>query len=233
MEEGFDLPKMNSELLEPRPAPSSIIQTWKIFAFLLGLIIFLFVSSAVICGTDQACVNNIPTIKNMLNSTFATPFLVSGLNSVLCVHLVTSTFLYFTTVTKAPYFSHLQLISAILIYTTCVLTLFVLPFVGWTQNWCNVVPLIAMAIWMAFVQISLKRTRHKITMLSVCMILYMVCVLIYIVVRAVPDIPLEGKDIGILVVEIAGAISLIIFTCICVTHIYKMSIHIVAIDRCD
>jgi hypothetical protein len=215
---GFDAPKLHS---------AAGIQTWKVFVFLFALIAFLIIASAIICGTDSKCTHNIPTVKNMLNSTMSTPFIVSGLNAALGVHLVTSTFLYWTTTVKAPYWSSLQMISAIIMYATCIITLFVLPFTSWQNNWANVATLVALVFWMVFVQISLKRNRKSVVVLFTVMLLYMVCVLIYIIVRAVPDIPPEGRDVGILVVELIGGLAITAFMFVCITHIYNMKIHVV------
>lgn len=223
-------PTPDELLVEPKSDPASLIKLWKIFLVLFGLIVFLFISSAIICGTDAKCVNYIPTVKNMLNSTFATPFIVSGLDAALGVHFITSTFLYFSTSIRAPYWSLLQILSAVLTYATCIITLFVLPFSGWANNWANVATLVMLVLWMAFAQISLKRNRHSIGLLLGCMMLYIVCVIIYIVVRAVPDIPLAGRDIGILVVEIMGGLALVVFVCICISHIYRMSIKIITYE---
>lgn len=207
--------------------PAAGFKTWKIFAVFFGLIVFMVGASAIICGTDAKCTNNIPTVKNMLNSTFATPFIVSGFNAAIGVHLITSTFLYFTTVVKSPYWSFLQIAFAVLVYTTCILTLFVLPFTSWQNNWANVSTLVALILWMMCTQVSLKRNRKPVVALFSAMMLFAVCILIYIVVRAVPDIPLEGRDVGILVVTLMGTIALTVFMCVCITHIYNMSIHII------
>jgi len=223
MEEGSQQPLTESDRLHSAGG----IQTWKVFLCLFGLIAFLIGASAIICGTDAKCKHNIPTVQNMLNSTFATPFIVSGLNAALGVHLLTSTFLYFTTSVKSPYWSTLQIMCAIIMYATCIITLFVLPFTGWPNNWANIATLVMLALWMFVVQVSLKRNRKPVVVLFSVTMLYCVCVLIYIVVRAAPDIPPAGRDVGILVVELMGALAVTVFMCVCITHIYRMSIHIV------
>lgn len=229
MEEGLEKPFVGFDMNRLHSAAG--VQTWKVFIFLFGLIAFLVGASAIICGTDEKCMNNIPTVRNMLNSTFATPFIVSGLNAALGVHLVTSTFLYYTTLVKSPYWSFLQFVFAIIMYTTCIVTLFVLPFTGWMNNWANISILVALILWMLCVQVSLKRNRKPIVILFSTMMLLAVCILIYIVVRAVPDIPEPGRDVGILVVELIGALSVTVFMCVCITHIYSMSIHIVTDNK--
>ena len=205
-----------------KKTPAIVI--WKIFLFLFVIILFLFVSSAIVCGTDDGCRSNIPTIQNMLTSNLSVPFVISGLNVVLGIHLLISTFLFFTTNIKAPHFSALQVLSAVFSYVSCIVALFVLPFTGWANDWVNVSTIVILAFWMCFAQVSLKRNLYSIRWFSLMTIIYICCIIPYIVVRAVPDIPIYGKDVGLLVIEIVGGLSFVLFMILCIRHIYKMEI---------
>jgi hypothetical protein len=209
------------------PSPySDGIAVWKIFTFLGFLLVFLFGGAGIICGTDSKCRNYVPTVQNMLNSTFATPFVVSGFYTVLGGHFVVSVCLYSATSVRSYYWSGLQLVAAALIYFCCVVTLFVLPFTGWPNNWANVSILVAIALWMLCVQVSMRRGLHRLLIgyPFVAQYVYYACVIPYIVVRAVPDIPVQGKDAGILVCEVVGGVALLVFMAMLVAHVWSMRI---------
>lgn len=210
---------------------------WKVFVALAALVVFLFAGAAIICGTDGRCRNYVPTVGNMLNSTFATPFLVSGFNVVLGGHLATSTSLYYATRARALYWSTLQLGSAALVYLTIVVTLFVMPFTGWPNDWANVAVLATLALWMLVVQVSMRRGLMRPLLLHrygfVAHYVYCACVIPYVVVRAIPTLPIEGKDAGLLVCEVVGGVSLMLFMAYVVAHLWHMRFTIkdrVAVD---
>ena len=206
--------------------PSSPIKLWKAYLILGAMVCILFVGSAIVCGTDEKCRNHIPTVANMLNNTIATPFLVTGFNAALAVHFITVSAIAFIARRKAPYWASLQAGSALLVYFFSVCTLFVLPFTGWPSNWANVFILASIALWMMLAQITIARGRRHVTTwpFTSMTVLYSLCILPYIVVRAVPTLPIPNQDIGILVCEIVGAIALVLFVVTCITHVWSVSL---------
>ena len=149
---------MDQELLGgTHNTPSVPIPIWKILLVMTGLVVFVLTGSAIICGTDNQCRNHVPTAQNMLNSTLSTPFFITGVNFALGAHFLIAASITYVTKGRSPYWAALQMTSAIIIYFCCIATLFVMPFVGWQNNWTNVTILVAIAIWMALAQISLRR----------------------------------------------------------------------------
>jgi hypothetical protein len=208
--------------------PSSPIRLWKIYLILGSMVAFLFVGSAIICGSDEKCRNHIPTVANMLNSTLATPFLVTGFNAALVVHFVTVASIAFVAKHKAPYWAMMQMLAAVLVYGSTVTTLFVLPFTGWTNNWANIFILCTMAVWMMLAQVALRRgLRNAMGWPFTSMtILYVLCVIPYIVVRAMPTLPIPNKDIGMLVCQTVGACALVTFIIVCIIHVWKVGVRL-------
>jgi hypothetical protein len=212
--------------------PSTPIPIWKIMLTMTGLVVFVLAGSAIICGTDDKCRNHVPTVQNMLNSTLSTPFFITGVNVALGAHFIIAVSITYVTKARAMYWGVLQMTSAIVIYFCCIATLFVMPFVGWQNNWTNVTILIAIALWMVLSQISLRRgLRNTIRWGFNIMYLYIVCVIPYIVVRAIPDLPIQGKDAGLLVCEIVGALSFVMYMCVCLAHVYNVSIRLYHPER--
>lgn len=188
---------------------------------------FLFGGSAIICGTDQMCRNHIPTVANMLNSTLATPFLVTGFNAALAAHFVTVSAIAFVAKHKAPYWAGLQVTSAILVYVSTIATLFVLPFTrSWYRDWANIFILSSLAVWMFFAEISIRKGIHNAAtwQFTSMLVLYTLSIVPYIVVRAVPNLAIPQKDIGLLVCEITGGASLVVFVLVCIIHVYTVRV---------
>jgi hypothetical protein len=202
------------------------IQIWKIFIFLFAIVLFMFITSSIICGSNVECRYHIPTVSNMLNSTISTPFLISGFNVAIGFHLLTSASLYCTTIAYAYYWSVLQFAFAVVVYSTCFITLFIIPFTGWENNWANLSILVSLIIWMILAHLSIKRTfpRTANGWSAIPFYTFCSCVLIYIIVRAVPNLPENGRDIGMMVMEIVGSISFIAFMGMCVWYIRGLSL---------
>ncbi len=208
-----------------------VIHVWKIFLALFAIILFMFITSSIICGSNAECRYHIPTVSNMLNSTIATPFLVSGFNVAVGFHFLTILCLYCMTVAYAYYWSMLQVFFGIIVYATLVITLFIIPFTGWEHNWANVSTLAALVLWMVFAQISIKRglRLQAFKQTIVPFIIFCCCVLVYIIVRAVDSagLPENGRDIGIMVCEIVGALSFIVFMLMCIWQVRELGIQVI------
>ncbi len=224
---------MEEDLLEADHAlPSTPIPVWKVLLIMFGVAVFVLAGSAIICGTDDHCRNHVPTVQNMLNSTLSTPFFITGVNVALGAHLIIAACITYVTKARAYYWGALQMTSALIVYFCCIATLFVLPFVGWRNNWVNVSILLAIAVWMGLAQIALRRgLRNPIRWGFNIMWLYIVCLIPYIVVRAIPDIPIQGKDAGILTCEIVGSLSFILYMLVCLAHVYNVTIRLYHPER--
>lgn len=214
-------------LLETIP-PSRPVPLWKIYVILSSMILAFFAGSAIICGSDVQCRNHIPTVGNMLNSTMIAPFLITGFNAAIGIHFITVVGIYNVAMHKALYWALLQSFAAIMVYASTVATLFVLPFTGWSNNWANVFILVNILVWMIVAQIALAQgLRHRRMWPFVSMtILFFLCLIPYVVVRAVPDIPLPNKDVGLLVCEMIGGLSLGFFVLACILHVWNVQIKV-------
>jgi len=217
-----------------QPSFTSVTRLWKLIVILIIIISVLFFTSLIICVTNNQCRNHIPTINNMLNSTFVTPYVVSGMNAALGLHLVTTSGLYYMTAPKFPYWGYLQLFFAAAIYLSVIITMMVFPFTGWQVNWANVSIIMSLLLWMIVVLVSLfryyrTRTSSKQRLVKfngILCLLYFLCALIYIVLRAVPDLDIVPRDDGLLVVEIVGGLAFFGFMILCALHVAGLEIQI-------
>lgn len=209
------------ENLHPR-AKSHEIPLWRILLGISLLVFILLITSILVCGTNEVCRARLPTLNNLLNSTFVAPFMVTALNSILSLHLFTAMGIYYKTENR------IQLICAMAVYVSVVITMFVFPFTNWSQNWANVTIIFTLSIWMLVTLLALRRFyRHRINgrrnmlLWSTCMwVLYVTGSVIYIVLRSLPP---ETAGAGLLIVEIASGIGLCGFLLSCVGHIWDLT----------
>lgn len=206
---------------------------WRMLAVLLVIVIILFFTSMILCFTNNQCRNHIPTVSNMLNSTFSAPFITSGMNAALGIHLITASGIYYMTEYNAFLWSWMQMFMACGMYLSIIITMFVFPFTGWETNWANLSIIITAALWMVCAIVALWRyynrkisRKQKLVRWNFALfVVFLLCAISYIVVRAVP-LDIVPKDDGILVIEIIGGISFFCFMILCVIHIASLQISI-------
>jgi len=213
------------------PSASHTIPLWRILISISLLIIVLLVSCILVCGTNEQCRARIPTLNNLLNSTFVAPFLITALNSLLSLQLFVSVGIYYKTQTKALYWSRLQMLTSIALYVSVVITLFVFPFTNWNYNWANITIIVALVLWMITVLVSLRRfyrhrldNKRKMLFWSTCMcVMYTLSSVAYIVIRALQNDLLES---GLLVSEIICGLGIGGFLLSCLGHIWNLQFKI-------
>lgn len=206
---------------------------WRLLAVLILIMVVLFITSMILCFTNDQCRNHIPTVSNMLNSTFSAPYLTSGMNAALGLHLITSTGIYYMTEHNAFLWSYLQIFFALSMYLCVIITLLVYPFTGWETNWANLSIILTTIMWMTCVAVALWRHynrkmswKQRLVRWNVMfLVLFLLCSIVYIVLRSV-HMHIVPKDDGILVVEIMGGISFFFFMILCVVHIAGLQISI-------
>lgn len=203
-----------------------LIQVWKIFATLFAIILFMFITSAIICGSNEECRYHIPTVSNMLNSTMTTPFLISGFNTAIGFHMLTVVSLYCMTVGTAYYWSILQASTAVLVYASLVITLFIIPFTGWEYNWANLGALVGLVLWMGTAQVSIIRGFHtSFRQTLIPFVLFVSCVIVYIAVRSAVH-GVNERDVGLVVTESIGCVSFVVFMLMCIWQVRHLGIRI-------
>ena len=208
------------------------IKLWKVLAAFCLVIVLLCTTSLVLCISEDQCRNNIPTINNMLNSTFTTPYVISGMNSALGLHMILVFALYSLTQVHSIMWSWMQLFTALLVYTSLILTLLVFPFTKWENNWAEVSVIVTLTVWMVVVMTSLYRyygrkldRKRKYLRINVGLfVLYVVCSLIYIILRSIGSMGIVPRDDGLLVVQLIGGLSIFGFMLICMIHVSHMTI---------
>lgn len=206
----------------------------KVLVGLIVLMVVLFFTSMMLCVTNDQCRNNIPTLSNMLNSTFTTPFVVSGMNAGLGLHLISSWCLFSMTSVHVYIWSMLQVFLAVALYFSVIITMLVFPFTGWESNWANVTVILSLILWMLSVMLCLYRFygrrlqgRRGLLRWNVFLfVLFFSCALVYIVLRSVGSLGIVPKDDGILVVEIVGGLSFFAFMVLLLVHIGGMTVHL-------
>lgn len=209
------------------PVSRHTIPLWRILLSIALFATVLLVSTIVVCTTNEQCRARIPTMSNLLQSTFVSPFLITGLNCLLSLQLFISVGVYYKTQVKARYWSKLVMLTAILLYVSVVVTLFVFPFTDWDRNWANVSILVSLNVWMAMVVIALKRFyRHRIDnkrkLLNAslfCNGLYFLSSLAYVILR-------QHTEDWLLVSEILSAIAIGGFLVLSLAHIWHLEFSI-------
>lgn len=203
-----------------------VFRLWELHLVLVLLLVFLFCGSAIVCGVDDACRNHIPTVANMLQSPLAAPFIITGFNAALLVHALVVVGIVVVASRRATYWCALQAVLAFSVYGALILTLFVLPFTGWANNWTNVVVLVAIGLWMVVAQVALMRGLRQVNMvpLVVSALVYWLCLIPYIVVRAISWMPLLNRDVGMLVCQVVGAVTLGVYVALCLMRVAHVGI---------
>jgi hypothetical protein len=209
------------------------ISIWKIVTMFLIALVGILLAAGIVCGTNDQCRNHIPTVQNMLNSHLAGPFITTAINIMQLIHIILSLSVFYMCKDKAQHWSILQILVASLFHFALLLTLFLVTFLGWDRNWSNVVALIVWMLWMLLVMKCLKKyhkyrvQRVEVSLLKwnwVCLLLYSISVVVYIVFRAIsPDkLDFKGKDGVILSSEILGGLAGIVFIVLLVFHTRKV-----------
>jgi len=211
------------------PAARHAIPLWRILVSISLLIGALFISTIVVCGTNTQCRARIPTLNNLLHSTFVAPFLITSMNALLSLQLFISAGIYYKTQHKAPHWSRLLMLTSIMVYVSVVITLFVFPFTDWDRNYANVTILLSLNLWMLTLLAALKSfyrhridNKHKILVVSkLCCFVYALASIAYIVLRA-----LSNYEKSLLVSEIFSALALGGFLVTSVAHIWSLEFSI-------
>lgn len=213
------------------PASRHTIPLWRILFSITLFAAVLMVSTVLVCTTNEQCRTRIPTMSNLLHSTFVAPFLITGLNCLLSLQLFVSVGVYYKTQVKARYWSKLLMLAAVFLYISVVLTLFVFPFTDWDRNWANISILASLNLWMLFLIVALKRFyRHRIdnkrkllAASAFCNGLYFLASLAYIILRFF--VRQETED-WLLVTEILSAIAIGGFLVLSLAHIWNLEFSI-------
>ena len=197
---------------------------------LLGIVIVLMIgTSAIVCFTDETCKHRIPTMNNLLNSTFTAPFLVTGVNAAIGAHVLVVIGVYYRTRLATASWSRIQVLFALATYMSAGITLFVSAKTGWAHDWANVGTVIVLGCWMVCTQMALRSTysgkigaprKLLIISLAIC-ILYCILSIIYVVLRAVPVqkyVSEKNKHVGMLISEILSGITLVGYVTLAVLH---------------
>lgn len=228
---------MSSDAFEVLHVERDTLKTFKVgkvLVALIALIVVLFFTSMMLCVTNDECRNKIPTLSNMLNSTFTTPFVVSGMNAGLGLHMITTWCLYSMTSVHVYLWSMLQVFLAIAVYFSVIVTMFVFPFTGWEANWANLAVIFSLVLWMVSVMLCLYRFygrklqghRGLLRWNVVFFALFAMCTIVYIALRSVGSLGIVPKDDGLLVVEIVGGLSFFAFMVLMLVHIGRMTVHL-------
>jgi hypothetical protein len=211
------------------PETEHAIPIWRVGISIFFLIIVLVLSSFLVCFTNEQCRSNIPTLNNLLDSTFVVPFMVTAMNSLLSLHLVVSIGIHRLTMGKAYIGSRVQMVSSILVYVSVVITLFVFPFTSWERIWANITILVTFSFWMSTViwclykyykyKINLK--RKLVTFQLVLMIVYNVSGIGYIIFRFLPNLIAY-----LLAIEIVCGLAMLTFLGVSIVHLCEIKIKI-------
>ena len=208
---------------------SKEIPLYSLLILLVIIIVIMIGSSAIVCFTDDTCKDRIPTTTNMLNSTFTSAFLVTGMNAALAAHGIVVAGIFYRAKHRSHAWASAQVIIAVFVHASACISIFVASKTGWNQDWANVSTILALALWMICVQFALRavyrdriaKQRNLLRASLVVFILYTIVCIIYVVLRAVPVdkyVNEKSKQVGILVSEILTAITLVAYNFLTVLH---------------
>ena len=213
--------------------PARTFSAGRVLAVIGLLFAAHFLAGVVVCAASAQCRNRIPTLANMLEFPLAQPYAILMLGFMVALHCVLCWCLYYYTERRAPRWSSAQIMCMMMLYLSAFVTVMVLPATGWRRNWSDVVPLVVAAAWMVVACISLQANadgRDKgVRILLACALVYVVCVIIHVVLRAVPLDVLrsKGRDVGMLVVQWIGGAVVVVFTILCAARVRHMQMSVV------
>ena len=203
-----------------------IIPIWRIGLSIFLLILLLFASTILVCGTNMECRSHIPTLDNLLDSQFVAPFIVTALNSVLSLHLFVSAGIYYLASEHAFIMCKLQFLASVCVYISVAITLFIFPITDWDRNWANLGVLVTLAIWMICVIFSLRShyrykssnyKRYYVNVQIVLAFLYGIFSIGYTVFRFFP-----GFASWFLIIEICIGVSIVGFLGLSILHVNSL-----------
>ena len=206
------------------------IPIWRIAISSFALVILLFLSTILVCGTNMQCRERIPTLDNLLDSNFVAPFIVSAIYSLLSLHLIVSNGIYYLTNERAFISCKIQFLASVFVYVSTAITLFVFPITDWDRNWANLGVLLALAFWMICVVVCLRthykyKSHYKRAYVKFHIIfagLYVCFAIGYTVLRFFPQFAS-----WLLITEIAICITIILFLGFSIMHVFSLELKIV------
>lgn len=192
------------------------IPIYKILFILMVCILVFYAASVLVCVTNDECHMNVPDFHNLLNSTISTPYLVTGINSVIGLHIVTVTAFYYKTQ------SLVQLIMALAMYIAIGLVFFIFPFSSY-NNYASIAVSISTIAWMVVVLFVLQRQRNfgRIPFYAQCLlfIVYTALNITYIALKFA--FYYGGGHIALLLVELMAVFIMACFIIIIIYFIGK------------
>lgn len=213
------------------------IPVWKLLAALVGLVMLMLVSAIAVCyGNDQCARTQVPSVHNLLNSTFATPFVITGINFAIKLHFITAMTLYYRAQSSSPYYAVLQVVAAVCMYVSIGVTLYVFPLIhDWTRDWAGIAVILFMTLWMGLAYLGMRRfyrwrividKKHRfVRRYSFALfLLYVACGITHVVLIVVGALPPQQLEIGLFVTELVGGLAILGFLATCIVHIWEMKI---------
>jgi hypothetical protein len=167
---------------------------WRIITLLLLGTIALLVCAGVICAHHGLP----PTLFNMLSeNTPAGPFAVTAINALQAAHFIVATALYYRVWRKSITLARVQLGLAVATHGSLLLVLFLLPFLGWSQDWASPITVLVWAAWELAALLALRRVyqfrlpreRRYLKLSWVAFAVFLVGAIAYVVLRMLPGRP--------------------------------------------
>lgn len=200
---------------------------------LIIIIVIMIGTSWIVCFSNKTCKHQIPTMNNLLNSTFTAPFMVTGVNTAIGAHVIVVIGVYYRTYTRAASWAKIQVLFALLVYVSAAITLFVSSKTGWNHDWSNIATVILLNTWIVCVQIALRaihvnnisKERRLLRIGLGVAILYTLLTIVFVVLRAIPVekyVSEYDKQVGLVCSEIMSGVTLIVFVVLVVMHIRKV-----------
>lgn len=193
----------DSDLLDVVEERRRGIPIYKILLVLFICIVLFYLCSIVVCVTNKECVQQVPDVHNLLNSTITTPYIVTGINSLVGLHIIVVFALYLKTE------SFMQLLVALAMYASIGLIFFIFPFSSY-NNYGNIALTLTTLAWMIVVLFVLQREIKTQTYMfySALILFFMYTALMITHIALKFAFYIGGGHIAMLIIEIMSALSM-------------------------
>ena len=205
------------------------ISLFRLLILLLCIVGGFFGFSAILCFTNESCKQHIPSIHNLFNSPYTIPYIVSALNTMLSIHGILVVAVYAKTKTRSAIGSKVQILSALSLYISLCISLFVFPISLDNINYTSILILLSISIWMLSILLSLKDLyngnmdpkRKYLLHVLIVFFMYNIFAIIYMGLAFSYQ-----NEIWVLFSEILCGLSILLYIILIFYHVGNMTIKI-------
>jgi len=209
------------------------VPMYKYLVYLCILFILCVVVGIGACAADNECKPHLPTLNNMMNSTFSSRVINTGVHAAIAAHILIVVSLYHCTSHLTPSWSRIQALLAVITYLVFAVDMLVGSFTGWKSDWGNMTVIIFFGAWIASATMAIRSMYHNaigkerllLRISTSVVVLYIVCTIIYIVLESIPVLGYpspRNRAVGILIIQLFIGLSTLIYLILVTIHIRRV-----------